>query len=253
VGGAHASGLLVDRHGRLHELAAHCKLIAAMSFIGAVVATPSRQWWAFVLHATILVTVAAYAGLAPRQLARRLTIELPFVAFALLMPLVGRAPKVEVLGVPLSEPGLWAAWGVIAKGTLGVATTIVLASTTPVPQLVAALERLRVPRTLTAIMAFMIRFGDVITDEMHRMRIARESRNDRAHWLWQARATASSAGALFVRSYERGERVYLAMESRGYTGSMPPLPGDELPVRWFACLLPAVAAAAIAACAWMVR
>ena len=72
-------------------------------------------------------------------------------------------------------------------------------------------------------MAFMIRYGDVVTDEMSRMRIARESRGGRARWLWQARATATSAGALFVRSYERGERVYLAMESRGYTGSMPSL------------------------------
>ena len=128
-----------------------------------------------------------------------------------------------MLGVSLSEPGLWAAWGIIAKGTLGVATTIVLASTTPVPQLIAGFERLRVPRTLTAIMAFMIRYGDVVTDEMRRMRIARESRGRQARWLWQARAAASSAGALFVRSYERGERVYLAMESRGYTGSMPSL------------------------------
>jgi len=32
---------------------------------------------------------------------------------------------------------------------------------------------------------------------------------------------AKSAGALFIRSYERGERVHLAMVSRGYAGSMP--------------------------------
>ena len=32
---------------------------------------------------------------------------------------------------------------------------------------------------------------------------------------------AQSAGALFIRSYERGERVHLAMLSRGYTGWLP--------------------------------
>ena len=32
---------------------------------------------------------------------------------------------------------------------------------------------------------------------------------------------ARSAGALFIRSFERGERVHLAMLSRGYTGRMP--------------------------------
>jgi cobalt/nickel transport system permease protein len=239
--------------GRLDDVAAHCKLVASILFIAAVIATPREQWWAFALHAMILAGVAVYAGISPLRLTRRLTIELPFIAFACLMPLLGRPPRVEVLGLALSRPGLWAAWGIIAKGTLGVATTIVLAYTTPVPQLIGALERLRVPRTLTSIMAFMIRYGEVMTDEMQRMRIARESRGARARWLWQARATASSAGALFVRSYERGERVYLAMESRGYAGSMPSFASSKLPVRWLACLVPAFAATAIAACAWAVR
>ena len=67
----------------------------------------------------------------------------------------------------------------------------------------------------------MIRYGDVITGELRRMRIARESRGAGAGRLGHARAVATSAGALFVRSYERGERVYLAMASRGYAGSMP--------------------------------
>jgi cobalt/nickel transport system permease protein len=102
-------------------------------------------------------------------------------------------------------------------------------------------------------MAFMIRYGDVLSDEMRRMRVARVSRGDRANWLWQARAAASSAGALFVRSYERGERVYLAMQSRGFTGSMPSSATDELPDRWLASLAPAVVAAAIATWAWVVR
>jgi cobalt/nickel transport system permease protein len=69
-------------------------------------------------------------------------------------------------------------------------------------------------------MGFMIRYVDVVSDEMRRMRIARESRGftarDPRHWPVVAR----SLGALFIRSYERGERVHLAMVSRGYTGSL---------------------------------
>ncbi|HRE03653.1 MAG TPA: CbiQ family ECF transporter T component, partial [Ilumatobacteraceae bacterium] len=45
-------------------------------------------------------------------------------------------------------------------------------------------------------------------------------------WLWQARPIAASLGTLFVRSYEHGERVHLAMLSRGFTGSMPSLDDD---------------------------
>ena len=65
------------------------------------------------------------------------------------------------------------------------------------------------------ILGFMVRYLDVVTDEMRRMRVALASRGFTArnprHWPVIAR----SAGALFIRSYERGERVHLAMLSRG--------------------------------------
>jgi cobalt/nickel transport system permease protein len=77
------------------------------------------------------------------------------------------------------------------------------------------------PLQLVQIMGFMIRYLDVVTDEFRRMQVARESRGfrgrDPRHWP----VIAKSAGVLFIRSYERGERVHLAMLSRGYSGRMP--------------------------------
>ena len=98
------------------------------------------------------------------------------------------------------------------------AASIVLAATTPVAELLRGLERLRVPRVLVAIAGFMVRYLDVIAGEVRRMRVARLSRGHDPRWIWQARAVAASAGTLFIRSYERGERVHLAMLSRGYAG-----------------------------------
>jgi cobalt/nickel transport system permease protein len=145
----------------------------------------------------------------------------PFLVFALLMPLIATGPRTDVLGLSLSEPGLVAAWALLAKGTLGVLASLTLAATTEPYELLAGLERLRFPDLLVQIMGFMIRYLDVVTSEMRRMRIARESRGFTArnptHWPVIAR----SAGVLFIRSYERGERVHLAMLSRGYTGRMP--------------------------------
>ena len=127
-----------------------------------------------------------------------------------------------------------------------------LASTTSVPHVLQGMERLRVPRQLVAITGFMVRYGDLIGDELHRMRIARESRGASASRLGHARAVATSAGALFVRSYERGERVYLAMASRGYVGSMPVRGGTATARSWAVCLLWPAAAATVAALAWAV-
>ena len=96
-----------------------------------MVATPREAFWAFAPYAAVVVAVAAAgAGVPLRTLLRRLRIEVPFLALRLFLPIVGASPRVDVLGVSLSEPGLWAAWNIVAKGTLGVAASIVLAATT---------------------------------------------------------------------------------------------------------------------------
>ncbi|MGH9270243.1 MAG: cobalt ECF transporter T component CbiQ, partial [Ilumatobacteraceae bacterium] len=218
--GAHRH-LVLHHEGRLHRLPAQCKVAATLLFVIAVVVTPREQVWAFVAYGVLVAVVASIGSVPLRHVARRLVIEVPFLLFAVFLPIVGRGPRVDVLWFTLSEEGLWAAWNIVAKGTIGVAASIVLASTTSVPQLLAGLERLRVPRVMVSIAGFMVRYGDVVADEVRRMRIARESRLGRGGRLGQVRALATTAGALFVRSYERGERVYLAMESRGYAGSMP--------------------------------
>ena len=100
-------------------------------------------------------------------------IEVPFLLFALLLPVVGQGERVEVFGVSLSVAGLWAMWNILVKGTLGVATTAIMAATTPVPALLHGLEHLRLPKVFVGIAAFMIRYLDVITGEMNRMRVAR--------------------------------------------------------------------------------
>jgi cobalt/nickel transport system permease protein len=252
VGGAHRH-LLIHEAGLLHRLPAQCKLAATLLFVFAVVATPREQFWAFGAQAALVVLAATVARVPLWSVIRRLVIEVPFLLFAVLLPIVGRGPRVDVLGVSLSEAGLWAAWNIVVKGTIGVAASIVLASTTTIPQLLDGLERLRVPRVVVAITAFMIRYGDVIGDEVHRMSIARQSRGGRGGRFGQVRALASTAGALFVRSYERGERVYLAMESRGYTGTMPVRSVAASVRAWTVCLLWPAAAATVALVAWSVQ
>jgi cobalt/nickel transport system permease protein len=85
------------------------------------------------------------------------------------------------------------------------------------------------------------------------MKVARLSRAYEPRWIWQARAVAASLGSLFIRSYERGERVYLAMLSRGYAGAIPVIDRQNpAPVEWAAAMLLPGAATAVALVAWMV-
>jgi cobalt/nickel transport system permease protein len=200
---------------------AHVKILALLGFVLLVVATPKDWFGAYAAYLLVIAAVVAVSGVPPTYILRRLVVEVPFVVFALLIPFIATGPRTEMLGLSVSEPGLLSAWGLLAKGTLGVLASLTLAATTEPRLLLAGLERLHIPALLVQIMGFMVRYLDVVTEEMRRMRIARESRGfdarDVRHWPVLAR----SAGALFIRSYERGERVHLAMLSRGYTGTMP--------------------------------
>ncbi|GAB6901709.1 cobalt ECF transporter T component CbiQ [Kineosporia succinea] len=205
----------------LHRLPAQVKLVAAVLTVLAVVAAPRDRFWAFGLFAVVLVALALVARLPLTVLARRLLIEVPFIGFALLLPFVARGERTHVLGLPVSVEGLWGAWELLATATLGVAVSVLLAATTPLREVLTGLEQLRVPTLIVQIMSFMIRYADLVADELRRMRIARESRGFEARRLRHWPVLATSAGALFVRCFERGERVHLAMLSRGYTGRIP--------------------------------
>lgn len=221
MGAGHGHKLHFHGHSRVHQMAAHHKVVALVAFMLLVVATP-REWWpAFAGYFLLVAGVIALSEVPVGYLLKRMVIELPFVVFALLLPFVAAGPTVQVLGLDLSQEGLLAAWGLLAKATLGVLAGLTLAATTEPHDLLAGLERLRLPNLMVQILAFMVRYLDVVTGEMQRMRIARASRGFSArnprHWP----VLATALGALFIRAFERGERVHLAMLSRGYTGRMP--------------------------------
>lgn len=211
----------------VHALPAHVKLAGALAFVLGVVATPRTAVSAFAVDALAVLAVVVVAHVPVTTFLRRLVIEAPFVAFALLLPFVARGPQVAVGPFELSVDGLWAGWGILVKGTLGVGVAVLLSSTTSSTDLLGGAQRLRVPVVFVAIASFMVRYGAVLVGEVERLRVARISRGDDPRWLWQARSVATTAGALFVRSFERGERVHLAMVSRGFDGSWPR--GDEVP------------------------
>lgn len=186
MGAGHAHKLYRHGHSPVHDLPAHCKLAATLAFVVVVVSTPREAVWAFGLYAVLIAVVTAVARIPAGFLLRRLLIEVPFVAFAVLMPFVAEGERVQVLGMSLSVSGLWGAWNVLAKGTLGVAASVLLASTTELRALLLGLQRLKLPPLLVQIASFMIRYGDVISDELRRMSIARRSRGFEAsgirHW-----------------------------------------------------------------------
>jgi cobalt/nickel transport system permease protein len=104
---------------------------------------------------------------------------------------------------------------------------ILLVATTEFPKIVHALNHLRIPTIITAIISFLYRYLFVLADEVLRMMRARQARSAAAAGVrsggsvaWRAQIAGHMAGQLFLRSYERSDRIYNAMLSRGYKGEL---------------------------------
>ncbi|WP_299932002.1 cobalt ECF transporter T component CbiQ [uncultured Nocardioides sp.] len=221
MGAGHGHRLHFHGHSPVHRAPAHLKVLALLGFMLVVVATPRQAYALFAVEAAVLLAVIALSRVPLRYLLPRMVVEVPFVVFAALMPFIAHGPRTEVLGMTVSEPGLVAGVALLVKGTIGVLASLTLAATTEPQDLLRGLQRLRAPDLVVQIMGFMIRYLDVVTAELGRMMTALRSRGcdprSPRHWPVLAR----SLGALFIRSYERGERVHLAMLSRGYDGRLP--------------------------------
>lgn len=247
MSGGHAHGLFVHAHSRVHRLAAAPKIVGTVGWAIVVVLVPREELWVFGSLSALLATVVITSQIPARTFLRRLAIELPFIGFALALPFVADGERVSILGMSLAAEGLWAAWNIFIKASLCTGAAIVLAATTQTSEILKGLEQLKVPRVLVSIAGYMVRYIDVVLGEARRMLQARRARGDQGRWLWHVRAVASIAGSLFIRSFERGERVYVSMLSRGYTGSMPALGVAVISRRdWIVCAAVPILAAGLA-------
>ena len=252
----HPRPLHRDGDSPVHRAPAEVKIVCLVLVVLAVVATPRSMFWPYAIYAVLILAVWRCADIRLRWAAPRMLIEVPFVVLAVLLPFSAGGERITVAGAQLSVSGLWAAWGIVVKGTLGVAASLTVAATTSARELPVALSRLAVPALVTSMLVLMIRYLDVLGAEARRMRMARLSRGDSPRLLHQADALARGIGVLFLRSYERGERVYLAMLSRGFDGRVPELAIGTARARavdWSLALLPAAFALTVSASAWVLR
>ncbi len=215
----------------MHRLEPHVKIVAAFLFIVVVILTPITNWVAYVSYVILIGLTIAVAKLPLTTVLLRSLIEVPFVLFAVLMPFFGSGETLEVGPFTLYEEGLLAAAAIVAKGSLGVLTAICLSASTQAREMLRGFERLRMPAVMVQIITFMLRYVNVVNDELARMRVARESRGFVASGIKDWKFLAATAGSLFIRSYERGERVHLAMLSRGYVGKLPDSDNRIVPTR----------------------
>ncbi|MCX6070017.1 MAG: cobalt ECF transporter T component CbiQ [Chloroflexi bacterium] len=231
----------------IHALDGRVKFVLTVAFILTVSLTPYGAWPVYLLLLSLMISVEILSGLGVGFVLRRANLALPFVLAAL--PLVFTTPGRELARLPIGPwtlvatvEGMLHFINVALKSWLSVQAAIVLASSTPFPDLLLAMRAVRIPRLLVAMFGLMWRYLFVLADEGLRLMRARASRSGHARRVdgearraraggslgWRARVTGGMAGSLFLRAIERSDRIYVAMLSRGYDGevrsfALPPL------------------------------
>lgn len=219
-------------HSPIHDLDPRVKVVVTIGFILSNALLPDGAWLAFLLAWMFILIANAFSGLGFGFTFRRSFIALPFAlaAVTVLFSIPG-APLTSfrflMQDFTIADAGLLRFVSIVIRSWLSVQMAILLVAVTEFPKIVHALNHLRVPTILTVIISFLYRYLFVLTDEVMRLLRAREARSAGAAGkrgggsvAWRARVAGNMAGQLFLRSYERSDRVYNAMLSRGYKGEL---------------------------------
>lgn len=111
----------------------------------------------------------------------------------------------------------WKRLGVLfAIRTLSLTLLILFSEMISFAELLRGLRYLKVPQLLLNTLSLMYRYGFVLSEESFRMKKARQSRTFTSGRVWEWRVQATVASQLLIRAFDRAERIYAAMCSRGW-------------------------------------
>ncbi|MDQ1328150.1 MAG: cobalt/nickel transport system permease protein [Candidatus Poribacteria bacterium] len=227
---SHSSLNYIDKYSSIdsiiHRRDPRIKIIAFVLFILCVVFTRPESFLAFALYGVFIFVLILLSKIPIKYIIKRAIIIVPFVLLiAVFIPFL---KKGEVAGgysfgtlkITVTYEGIMVFWNVMVKSFLSILCMILLMSSVKFPTFLKALEELKIPRLIVMILSFTYRYIFVIQDEFQRMLRAKESRSAGSKRWLNFKTLSNMVGVLFIKAYERGEAVYLAMCSRGFDGTI---------------------------------
>jgi len=206
----------------LHRLDPRAKLITTLIFIIAVISFDRYSIIAFVPFFIYPVVMISSGGLPAGYFLKKVIQVSPFaVLVGIFNPLIDREIIFHIGSIGIS--GGWISFfSIIIRFTLTVTSALILISLTGFNTVCEALNMVGVPRPFVVQLLFFYRYIFVLVDEAERMERARSLRSFNPGSR-PFRVFISIIGHLLLRSYDRAERIYLAMRCRGFEGHIPML------------------------------
>jgi len=244
-------------HSPVHQLDGRVKFVLAVAFILTCSLTPIAAWAVYILLLALILSIEILSTLGVGYVQKRALLAAPFVLAAL--PVIFTVQGAELFSLPLgtwtltaSVEGLERFISIALKSWLSVQAAIVMAAATPFPELLQAMRSVGIPRLLVAMFGLTWRYIFVLVDEALRLIRARAARSgvspstssstaltssrrifgrtkkEGGGIIWRAQVAGGMAGSLFLRGFDRSDRIYTAMLSRGYDGEVRLMPTPPL-------------------------
>lgn len=212
--------------GVLQRIDPRVKFCCFIAFILTAVA--ARTVTSLIILFILVIILSVASRIPPRFFFLRTTLFIPIFAAMIASPLPFITPgsPLAIIGydkysVSITWEGIYKAMHFTFRIWVCVASLTLLVLTTRFSRLVHAMEKFKIPKIFVTMTAITYRFVFLFINESYRMVLAKEARTvKKEERLRIMRSLAHIISTLFIRAYERGERVYMAMTARGYTGEV---------------------------------
>lgn len=188
------------------------KILLCVGAAVIVASEPRGELNAFPAYWTLIVALALLGRVRLVSWLRRCLAAAPFLLLAAVLPFLATTPELAV--------GDWSA-SILLRGFATVALLSLLAETTELAEIIGGLQCLKLPAIWISSLALAYRYIFLLVDEWQRVAQARACRAPSLSGVAQAGVMSQQLGLVFVRAWERGERIHGAMMARGFDGRWP--------------------------------
>jgi cobalt/nickel transport system permease protein len=210
------------RESPVHRLDPRVKLLATALFVLTVISFPKYEVVELAPFFLFPVLLVALGDIPAGLILKKVAVVSPFAVFVgLFNPLFDTQTAFVLFGMPISG-GVLSLLSILLKFILTISAALVLIATTSFPGVCQAFRRLGAPALFISQLLFLYRYLFVLLEETMRMVRARDLRSFGSRGR-KAAVAARLIGTLFLRTVERGERIYRGMLSRGFRGDIPVL------------------------------
>ncbi|MCX6079085.1 MAG: cobalt ECF transporter T component CbiQ [Chloroflexi bacterium] len=234
---------LSSRAGLFQSIDPRVKVLGILALLIAVSSSRSLV----IIAAIYLLTLgAALSSAIPADFfIKRVWLALPFFTGMIILPALFITPGPTLVQLPwglaITSTGATSSLFLLMRVSTSVSLTLLLILTTPWNTVLSALTVLRIPDVFILILGMTYRYIYLLLHTANDMFLSRKSRVvGKLDTAEDRRMLAAISGTLLNKSLNMSSEVYLAMQSRGFRGSIVTLKPFKMQYRdwlWLAGLL----------------